>query len=97
MLAVDFTHNDRRRTVNSGVRRGRDTAIAEMLALVDIGARDHGSDTIATRGERLVLCRTRSSGSSDEAFYVEVFDVLEIDDDETVIVRPMGSPAGQPV
>lgn len=87
MLAVDFIHDDRRRAVNSGLRQGRDAAIAEMQALVDIGARDHASDTIATRGERLVLCRTRSSGRRAEAFYVEVLDVFEIDDDETVIAR----------
>lgn len=92
MLAVDFTHDDRRRAVNSGLRRGRDAAIAEMQALVDIGARDHASDTIATRGERLVLCRTRSSGRRAEAFYVEALDVFEIDDEETVIARVVFDP-----
>nr|WP_139813461.1 BTAD domain-containing putative transcriptional regulator [Mycobacterium simiae] len=92
MLAVDFIHDDRRRAVNSGLRQGRDAAIAEMQALVDIGARDHASDTIATRGERLVLCRTRSSGRRAEAFYVEVLDVFEIDDDETVIARVVFDP-----
>lgn len=92
LLAVDFIHDDRRRAVNSGLRQGRDAAIAEMQALVDIGARDHASDTIATRGERLVLCRTRSSGRRAEAFYVEVLDVFEIDDDETVIARVVFDP-----
>ncbi len=89
ILADDISHDDRRRVVNSGFRRGRAAVIAEMLAIAEIGVNNHASDIIATRGERLVLSRTRSLGrdQSAEAFYTEFLDVVEIDINERIVAR----------
>jgi hypothetical protein len=44
---------------------------------------------IATRGERLILNRLRSSGSGEraDAFFVEALDMFEIDDNERILAR----------
>ncbi len=57
LLADDTCYDDRRRVVNAGTRLGRDTEIANLRALVDIGARTVTSVVIATRGSasRLVV------------------------------------------
>ena len=80
MLADDFSSDDRRRTVNAGLRRGRDAAIKDANANADLGAKEITSTVIATRGERLVLRRARYSDSTQgpEAFYVDALSIYEI-------------------
>ncbi|MGZ7036323.1 MAG: BTAD domain-containing putative transcriptional regulator, partial [Ilumatobacteraceae bacterium] len=62
MLVDDYSADDRRPVVNAGFRRGRDAAISETRAIADSGTTNITSTVIATRGQRLALCRTRVSG-----------------------------------
>ncbi|WP_419866299.1 BTAD domain-containing putative transcriptional regulator [Mycobacterium scrofulaceum] len=89
MVADDISSDDRRRTVNSGVRQGRKAVLEEMSATVAIGVKSMTSDVIATRGDRLALCRTQTWGrdTGPEAFHTDVFDVFELDADGKVSAR----------
>ncbi|WP_231987561.1 BTAD domain-containing putative transcriptional regulator [Mycobacterium sp. 852002-51152_SCH6134967] len=59
VMAEDFTSYDHRRVVNAGVRRGRAIHVENMQSVADVGLKYMGSPVIATRGERLALCRSR--------------------------------------
>ncbi len=86
MVADDFSSDDRRRTVNAGIQRGRDAAMKDAHANADVGAKEVTSTVIATRGEHLVLRRARYSGSAQrpEAFYVDALSIYEINGDGRV-------------
>ncbi|WP_156751283.1 nuclear transport factor 2 family protein [Mycobacterium sp. 1245111.1] len=86
LLAHDISTDDRRRVVGSGIRRGRDAQIANLRAIGGVGVRKLESVVIATRGERLALCRTRGSGGGQlpEAFSVEMLNVVEINADNRI-------------
>ncbi|GAT12674.1 putative ATPase [Mycolicibacterium novocastrense] len=58
-MAEDFASYDRRQVVNAGVRRGRAIHIENMRSVGEVGFKNAGSPAIATRGERLALCRSR--------------------------------------
>jgi hypothetical protein len=74
--------------VNSGITYGRDAAIANMAGVIDVGLTNVSSTVIATRGDRLDLCRTCISGEDrPEAFQIEFFSVVEIDADERIVAR----------
>ena len=60
ILADDVFTDDRRRVVNSGLRKGRDAVVAEITGFAKIGAKAFASDVIATRGGHLVLSRART-------------------------------------
>ncbi len=83
MVADDFSSDDRRRTVNAGVRRGAGAAMEDAHANADLGAKEVTSTVIATRGERLVLRRARYAAGAQrlEAFYVDALNVYEINGD----------------
>ncbi|HTR49771.1 MAG TPA: hypothetical protein VMJ10_03625 [Kofleriaceae bacterium] len=83
LVANDFSSDDRRRTVNAGIQRGRDAAMKDAHANADVGAKEIASTVIATRGERLVLRRARYSGSArrSDAFYVDALVIYEINSD----------------
>ena len=89
MLADDVFTEDRRPVVNLGRRRGRDAVITEISALSDVGVKYVTSDFIATRGEYLLLSRTRSSGRDQrpDAFQTVDLDILEVDAEERVTAR----------
>jgi hypothetical protein len=89
LLAEDIITDDRRRVVRAGARHGRDAMIADISGLAEIGVRNIASNVIATRGERLVLSRSQSSGGDEqsEAFYVDALDMLEIDADQRVVAH----------
>ena len=89
MVAEDMCNDDRRPVVNAGLRRGRDAEIANLRALVDLGVTNTTSVFIATRGERLALCRIRLSGRDKwpEAFQTEVLNIIEIDADNRITSR----------
>ena len=79
MVADDICHDDRRRVVSGGFQRGRDAHTANLRAIVDVGVKNFESLVIATRGERLVLTRTRVSGDErPEAFGLEFLSIIEI-------------------
>jgi hypothetical protein len=89
LMAADVVDEDRRRTANAGVRHGRDAIVGGVRTAADLGAQHMASTTIATRGDRLALCRFRYSGRDQrpEAFYSEALGVFEIDVDERVVAH----------
>jgi DNA-binding SARP family transcriptional activator len=92
-IAQDIVYDDRRRVVNAGFRRGRDAEIVNSRALADLGAKVT-STVVATRGERLVLTRSRFTGPDQgpDAFHNVMLSVLEIDADERVMARVVFDP-----
>ncbi|HXO80970.1 MAG TPA: hypothetical protein VN856_13895 [Mycobacterium sp.] len=86
LLADDIVGDDRRRVVNSGVRRGRDEHIADMRAIVEVSAPTFSSSIIATRGERLALAHVRifNRGTTSEVG-AEALGIGEIDADERIV------------
>ncbi|MFZ0834631.1 MAG: hypothetical protein WAM92_16455 [Mycobacterium sp.] len=94
MTADDFCSDDRRRVVGAGVRHGRDVDIENMRAWADVGIKTMTSYAIATRGERLVLSRTRFSGPDQrhEAFHTDVLGLIEVDTDERIRARVVFDP-----
>src|SRR5581483_7605768 len=86
MLADNFSQDDRRRVVGAGLRHGRDAQMADIHAFADIGANKSTATAIATRGERLVLCRSCISGEDQQpgASRIEFLSVVEITADERI-------------
>jgi class 3 adenylate cyclase len=89
ILAEGMCNDDRRRVVGAGVLHGRDIDIAHMRAIADVGATTITSTVIATRGERLVVCRLvwTSEDQWPEAFQTEILGIVEIDADERIVAR----------
>ena len=89
VLAQNMIDDDRRRTVNHGIRRGRDAEIANSQAVAEAGADQLTSTVIATRGGRLALCRSSIFGRDQqpEAFCIEFLSVVEIDADEQEVAH----------
>ena len=79
ILTEDITTEDRRRVVNAGVRRNRDAEIKDFRSAADLGVTHATSNTIATRGERLALTRSRYSHSDEdsEAFSAELLGIVK--------------------
>ncbi len=93
MFADDYSFDDRRRIVNSGVRHGRDGAIEDVRVAVEVGLFVNlTSSVIATRGRRLVLTRFRASGHDPEAIQSEALNVIEIDADDRITGLVMFDP-----
>jgi DNA-binding SARP family transcriptional activator len=84
VLAEDYSSDDRRRVVGSGVRHGRDAHLADMRARAELWLTNRTSTVIATRGQRLALTRTHMSDPNQgpEAFVTELLIVDEINADE---------------
>ncbi|MFZ1179639.1 MAG: regulator, partial [Mycobacterium sp.] len=87
VLADNYSSDDRRQVVGSGVRHGRDAQIVDMRAIAEVWITNVTSTVIAIRGERLVLMRVRhsSSGQHPEAFHTETLVVGEINADERIV------------
>jgi tetratricopeptide (TPR) repeat protein len=85
-LAEEVFHDDRRRVVGSGFRKGTDAVVAEMSALAEIGVKHISSAVIATRGGRLILSRSHASGRDErlDAFRTDVLNILEVDAGERI-------------
>ena len=66
ILADDHYSDDRRRVTGAGIRRGRDADIENFRVVADLGA-NITVEVIATRGDRLVLTRTRVSRSTSSS------------------------------
>src|SRR5262249_2644017 len=83
MLADDICSEDRRRVVNAGLRHGRNSLIAEISSIAEVGVTDLTSEVIATRGGRLALSRGCASVGNQrpEAFQSDLLDIIEIDAD----------------
>nr|WP_268778108.1 BTAD domain-containing putative transcriptional regulator [Mycolicibacterium malmesburyense] len=79
LFADTYLYNDRRRTVNSGIRHGRSHAIEDIRAAVDVGLWGSlSSTTVAIRGERLALFRFHASGPDPGVSQFDVFQVIEV-------------------
>ncbi|MGA7052697.1 MAG: AAA family ATPase, partial [Mycobacterium sp.] len=86
ILAQDVTTEDRRRVVNAGVRQDRDAEIKDFRLSADLGVTHATSNTIATRGDRLALTRSRYSHSDGdlEAFSAELLGIVKINADDRI-------------
>jgi hypothetical protein len=89
LLTTDTTVDDHRRVVNAETLRGRDVEIQNMRAFADIGVKTSTSKVVATRGERLVLCRTCISDEDHEAagFRIEMLIIVETSADNRILAR----------
>ena len=83
-ISDDFFIDDRRRTVNAGIRYGRDAEIEDLRAAADVGFRRITSTVIASRGDRLILTRIRVSGQDPEAVQGDALQIVGIDADEQI-------------
>lgn len=94
MFADDFSLDDRRRTLNAGVRHGPDAEVEDLRAAADVGFTDVTWTVIATRGRRLTLARVQWSGPGQrsKAFHNEWLGVVEIDADERFLSIVMLDP-----
>ncbi|UVO14684.1 AAA family ATPase [Mycobacterium sp. SVM_VP21] len=83
LLADDYYQDDRRRTVNAGIRRGRDAALANMRVVAGLGITDVMVSDVATRGDSLILTWSVFSfrDQDPEAFVAEQLDVGEVTSD----------------
>ena len=88
MLADDISTADRRRVVNSGVRRGRDDHIAEMRAVAEMGteniAVDRRGDPRGAPRPHSYLRLRPAIGAGE--FSAEVLNVIEIDAEKWISV-----------
>lgn len=82
-MADNVSHDDRRHVVNAGVLHGRDAQIANLRAIAEVGIANFSSTVIATRGTRLALVHTHSSGQDPMSLGVltEELGVVEINSD----------------
>nr|WP_264010647.1 BTAD domain-containing putative transcriptional regulator [[Mycobacterium] manitobense] len=83
LLQPNMIDDDRRHTVNGGIRSGSAGHIANGQALAATGADRMTSDVIAIRGEFLALCRSSFSGRDQQpgAPRIEFLSVVEVDVD----------------
>ncbi|WP_231986256.1 nuclear transport factor 2 family protein [Mycobacterium sp. E2479] len=86
VLNDGYYNDDRRRAVGAGLRRGRESNIAEMQTTVDLGVEVITSQDIATRGEHLLLSRVRWSANDESAggFHTEALGIVELDAAERI-------------
>ena len=72
--------------VNAGIRQDRDAEIKDFRSAAELGVTNATSDVIATRGERLVLIRSRLSRSDEEleSFHVDLLWVVETGPDDRI-------------
>ena len=80
LITEEFSIEDRRPTVNAGIRHGRDAGIKEQRAVADVGFTDVARTVLATRGEHLALVRAHYTGSDEgpEPFEISVLHIVEI-------------------
>nr|WP_264032820.1 BTAD domain-containing putative transcriptional regulator [Mycolicibacterium alvei] len=87
ILADDFSGDDRRHVVGSGIRQGRDAALEDARAVIGLGAINAAATVVATRGERLALRRSRYvvGDKQADAFHVNLLEVVALDTDERIV------------
>ncbi len=79
ILAADTVFDDRRKIVNAGIRYGRNAGIADMRAVAELWNENLTTTLTAVRGDRLAMSIVRSSATDSE-----VFNIVEIDDDNRI-------------
>jgi class 3 adenylate cyclase len=85
LFADDPIVDDRRRTVNTGVRHGKDAVIKDLQMSAAVGFTDMKSVVVATRGKRLSLNRFALYGQHAQELVFEVLHVVEHDTDARCI------------
>ena len=85
LFTEDISNDDRRRVVNAGIEYGRDIQLENMRRLADIGA-TISTRVIATRGDRLILNRFRSTNSDLRLgeFDTQMLTIIETDVDNRI-------------
>nr|WP_123025282.1 BTAD domain-containing putative transcriptional regulator [Mycolicibacterium stellerae] len=84
LLAEDHHSDDRRPVANEGIRHGREAELSNLKTMADLGVRTT-SVHLATRGDRLALCRVE--GTAGESVVLAVLRIVEIDADERIVAR----------
>ena len=89
IIADDVCTDDRRRVVNGGVRIGREAVMAEILSFVELGALAMSFDVFATRGDRLILSRSRIRDwdQRNAPIDTEIIEIIETGADERFVGR----------
>ena len=88
MLAVDIQSDDRRRVVGAGIGGGRDATIEDLQGVAAQFANiSMTSVVVATRGDRLALCRGDFFGYREhvDALHWELLGIVEIDTTERIV------------
>lgn len=85
-LAENICTDDRRPVIGAGIRHGRAAEIQGLQAAASVGTKQVTSTFLATRGERLVLARSRLAPNDQRpaAFYAEMIGVVEVNADHLV-------------
>jgi hypothetical protein len=91
MLADNSFTDDRRRLLGVGPRHDREVIIADWRAVAGVGTKTATATVIATRGDRLALCRLRFSGRDQrpDAFRADVLGIVETNADDRIAVSLM--------
>lgn len=82
LWAHDFSNDDRRNTVSSGLTAGRDNLMELTKSLADVGFTGVSTVPIAIRGEHLALARRHWHG----VFDLEVLALMEVDVERGIAV-----------
>lgn len=87
LLADGARVEDRRAGLRREAIYDRDTAVAEIQAMADLGLHTMTSVVVAIRGDRLALARTRYAGrgSRPDAYHTEILRITELDADERCV------------
>ncbi len=91
-LAEDVMSDDRRHVVNRGVQHGRDSEIANVKGIAEIGCTEITTTPIAIRGERLVLSSHSFVAPDWPGLDTEVIDVVEINIENQIVAAIMFDP-----
>lgn len=83
MLSEDICSEDRRHTVSSGIRNGRDAALEDARVIVGLGGENTATTVLATRGERLALRHSQYAIGHEQtdAYQVSLLEVIVVDTD----------------
>jgi hypothetical protein len=86
ILAGDISTEDRRRVVSAGIRQDRDAEFKDFRSAADLGVTTATSDVVATRGQRLVLVRSRLTRGDEApgAFHVDLLWLVETNADHRI-------------
>jgi len=86
ILADNFSNDDRRRLVGSGVTHGRDAQMATMRTIAEIFSTNVTTNITAIRGRNLALARLTFSVRDErpDAFLAEAYGIVEINGDEKI-------------
>ncbi|OBJ08137.1 regulator [Mycobacterium sp. 1465703.0] len=83
-VADNYVGIDHRRIVSAETQHGRHDVIRDLQAAADVGFSISMVGAIAIRGERLVLARSRATGTDPDAIQNDALNVFEVDADNRI-------------